>query len=115
MNAKPTNGIAVNPDVAVCTRGCTVRKNDEPRVLFDDLSPIHPCKRLVLETGPQDLDMRVLDLITPIGKGQRGLIVAPPRTGKTILLQKIAGGILCNHPECHVIVLLIDERPEDMR
>jgi transcription termination factor Rho len=84
------------------------------KVVFEDLTPLHPTKRLILETDPQEINMRVVDLVTPIGKGQRGLIVAPPRTGKTILLQKIANSILRNHPECYVIVLLIDERPEEV-
>src|SRR5579883_1354433 len=84
------------------------------KVVFDDLTPLHPNSRLRLETGPQEINMRVMDLVTPIGKGQRGLIVAPPRTGKTILLQKIANSVIANHPECYVIVLLIDERPEEV-
>jgi transcription termination factor Rho len=84
------------------------------KVVFDDLTPLHPDERLILETDPQEINMRVMDLVTPIGKGQRGLIVAPPRTGKTILLQKMANSILRNHPECYVIVLLIDERPEEV-
>jgi transcription termination factor Rho len=84
------------------------------KVVFDDLTPLHPNSRLVLEAEPQEINMRVLDMVSPIGKGQRGLIVAPPRTGKTILLQKIANSILRNHPECYVIVLLIDERPEEV-
>src|SRR5438128_4133151 len=84
------------------------------KVVFDDLTPLHPNERLMLETDPQEINMRVMDLVTPIGKGQRGLIVAPPRTGKTILLQKIANSILRNHPECYVIVLLIDERHEEV-
>jgi transcription termination factor Rho len=84
------------------------------KVVFDDLTPLHPDARLILETDPAEINMRVMDLVTPIGKGQRGLIVAPPRTGKTILLQKIANSILRNHPECYVIVLLIDERPEEV-
>jgi transcription termination factor Rho len=84
------------------------------KVVFDDLTPLHPNGRLRLEADPTDINMRVMDLITPIGKGQRGLIVAPPRTGKTILLQKIANSVLRNHPECYVIVLLIDERPEEV-
>jgi transcription termination factor Rho len=84
------------------------------KVVFDDLTPLHPDERLILETDPQEINMRVMDLVTPIGKGQRGLIVAPPRTGKTILLQKIANSVLRNHPECYVIVLLIDERPEEV-
>jgi len=84
------------------------------KVVFDDLTPLHPNKRLKLETSPDELNTRVIDLITPIGKGQRGLIVAPPRTGKTVLLQKMANAIIHNHPECYVIVLLIDERPEEV-
>jgi transcription termination factor Rho len=84
------------------------------KVVFDDLTPLHPDERLLLEADPQEINMRVMDLVTPIGKGQRGLIVAPPRTGKTILLQKIANSVLRNHPECYVIVLLIDERPEEV-
>jgi transcription termination factor Rho len=84
------------------------------KVVFDDLTPLHPDRRLKLETDPSELNMRVMDLITPIGKGQRGLIVAPPRTGKTVLLQKMANAIIKNHPECYVIVLLIDERPEEV-
>jgi transcription termination factor Rho len=84
------------------------------KVVFDDLTPLHPDDRLILETDPQEINMRVMDLVTPIGKGQRGLLVAPPRTGKTILLQKMANSVLRNHPECYVIVLLIDERPEEV-
>jgi transcription termination factor Rho len=84
------------------------------KVVFDDLTPLHPTKRFKLETDPGELNTRVIDLITPIGKGQRSLIVAPPRTGKTVLLQKMATAILKNHPECYVIVLLIDERPEEV-
>jgi transcription termination factor Rho len=84
------------------------------KVVFDDLTPLHPENRLYLETAPDELNTRVIDLITPIGKGQRGLIVAPPRTGKTVLLQKMANAIIENHPECYVIVLLIDERPEEV-
>jgi len=84
------------------------------KVVFDDLTPLHPNSRLHLEADPTEINMRVMDLVTPIGKGQRGLIVAPPRTGKTILLQKIANSVLRNHPECYVIVLLIDERPEEV-
>jgi len=89
---------------------------DEQRktVVFDDLTPYYPQERFILETGPNDLEMRVVDLISPIGKGQRGLIVAAPRTGKTILLQKIANSIMQNHPDIYLIVLLIDERPEEV-
>lgn len=81
---------------------------------FEDLTPLHPNQRLVLETDPDELPTRVIDLVTPIGKGQRGLIVSPPRAGKTVLLQKIALAIKKNHPECYLIVLLIDERPEEV-
>jgi transcription termination factor Rho len=81
---------------------------------FADLTPLHPNQRLRLETTPDELSMRVVDLVTPIGKGQRGLIVAPPRTGKTILLAKIANSILKNHPDSYVFVLLVDERPEEV-
>ncbi|OAI49631.1 transcription termination factor Rho [Planctomycetaceae bacterium SCGC AG-212-F19] len=81
---------------------------------FEDLTPLHPNKRLVLETDAEELAARVVDLVTPIGKGQRGLIVSPPRAGKTVLLQKIALAIRKNHPECYIIVLLIDERPEEV-
>ncbi len=81
---------------------------------FEDLTPLHPEQRILLETETQEIEMRIVDLVTPIGKGQRGLIVAPPRTGKTILLQKMANGIIRNHPEIRVIVLLIDERPEEV-
>jgi transcription termination factor Rho len=84
------------------------------KVVFDDLTPLHPDKRLLLEVDSSEINMRVMDLVTPIGRGQRGLLVAPPRTGKTILLQKMANSILKNHPECYVIVLLIDERPEEV-
>jgi len=81
---------------------------------FADLTPLHPDKRLLLETTPDELNMRIVDLTTPIGKGQRMLIVAPPRTGKTVLLQKIANAISTNHPEVFLIILLIDERPEEV-
>jgi transcription termination factor Rho len=81
---------------------------------FDDLTPLHPNARLVLETGPDELSGRIVDLVTPIGKGQRGLIVSPPRAGKTVLLQRMALSILKNQPETYVIVLLIDERPEEV-
>ena len=84
------------------------------KVGFDDLTPLHPQGRIRLETGNDEINMRVVDLVTPIGFGQRGLIVAPPRTGKTILLQKIANSILANHPDAYVMVLLIDERPEEV-
>jgi transcription termination factor Rho len=84
------------------------------KVVFSDLTPLHPDERFILETGPEELNMRIFDLITPVGKGQRGLIVAAPRTGKTILLQKMANAISTNHPDVKLIVLLIDERPEEV-
>jgi transcription termination factor Rho len=81
---------------------------------FEDLTPLHPEKRLHLESDPAEVSTRVVDLVTPIGKGQRMLIVAPPRTGKTVLLKKIANAISVNHPETVLIVMLIDERPEEV-
>ncbi len=92
---------------------------DDPEVarektLFDNLTPIYPMERIKLETDPKNLSTRVLDLLCPIGKGQRGLIVSPPRAGKTMLLQNIANAITKNHPEIYLIVLLIDERPEEV-
>jgi len=83
------------------------------KILFDNLTPLYPQQRIKLEV-PTNISSRVLDLITPIGKGQRGLIVAPPRTGKTMLLQAIANAVTSNHPEITLIVLLIDERPEEV-
>lgn len=85
-----------------------------PRRNFDELTPIDPHQRIRLETGKEPLTTRVMDLLTPIGKGQRGLIVAPPRTGKTILLQHLAQAVAKNHPEMHIMMLLIDERPEEV-
>jgi len=84
------------------------------RILFDNLTPLYPQDRIGLETTKDNLSARVMDLMTPIGKGQRGLIVAAPRTGKTMLLQNIANSITANHPEVVLIVLLIDERPEEV-
>jgi transcription termination factor Rho len=84
------------------------------KVVFSDLTPLHPEERFIMETTPEELNMRIIDLITPVGRGQRGLIVAPPRTGKTILLQKIANAISTNYPDVRLIVLLIDERPEEV-
>lgn len=81
---------------------------------FDDLTPIDPHEQIMLETGKEPITMRVMDLLTPIGKGQRGLIVAPPRTGKTVLLQQIAQAVSKNHPEMKIMMLLIDERPEEV-
>ena len=84
------------------------------RVHFENLTPLYPDERYVLETTPDEVSMRVMDLLTPVGKGQRGLIVAPPRTGKTVLLQKLANSIKKNDPNVYLIVLLIDERPEEV-
>src|SRR5207302_1602959 len=87
------------------------------KVLFENLTPFHPTKRLKLERGngsTEDLTARTIDLVAPIGKGQRGLIVSPPKAGKTMLLQNIATAITSNHPEVYLIVLLIDERPEEV-
>src|SRR5881409_3597063 len=89
---------------------------DESRnkIFFDNLTPLYPMERIRLETVKDNISGRVLDLLTPIGKGQRGLIVSPPRTGKTMLLQTIANSVTTNHPEITLIVLLIDERPEEV-
>ena len=84
------------------------------KVFFDDLTPLHPDQRVQLEHDPEEIAMRVVDLIVPIGFGQRGLIVSPPRAGKTILLQKMAKAALANFPEAYVFMLLIDERPEEV-
>lgn len=86
----------------------------QKRALFDNLTPLYPQDRIVLETESHNVSMRIVNVFTPIGKGQRALIVAPPRTGKTILLQQIANSITTNHPEVYLIVLLIDERPEEV-
>lgn len=91
--------------------------NARNKILFENLTPLFPDERMQLETGngsTEDLSSRVLDLVAPIGKGQRGLIVSPPKAGKTLLMQSIAQSIARNHPECHIIVLLIDERPEEV-
>ena len=85
-----------------------------PPSIFEGLTAVQPYERLRLETTPSELSTRAMDMIAPIGRGQRGLIVAPPRTGKTMLLQKIAQAVLTNHPEVAVIVLLVDERPEEV-
>jgi len=84
------------------------------RIHFDDLTPLHPIKRIIMEFDEKDYATRAVDLITPIGFGQRGLIVSPPRAGKTILLQKMARAVLKNYPDAYVFMLLIDERPEEV-
>ncbi|MEC7980323.1 MAG: transcription termination factor Rho [Candidatus Neomarinimicrobiota bacterium] len=83
-------------------------------ILFDNLTPLYPEEKLNLEVNPKDLSTRVMDLISPVGKGQRGLLVAQPKTGKTVLMQKVANAITQNHPEIKMIILLIDERPEEV-
>ena len=100
LRVDTVNGI--NPEVA------------RLRPHFDELTPIYPNERLVLETDAKNVPMRFIDLIAPIGKGQRGIIVAPPKAGKTILLKQIANSLAANHPDIHLIVLLIDERPEEV-
>src|SRR5690349_12685579 len=84
------------------------------RVVFDDLTPLHPDKRIVMEHDPDEVCTRVVDLVTPIGFGQRGLIVSPPRAGKTILMQRMAKAVLHNYPDAYVMMLLVDERPEEV-
>ncbi|MDR2934719.1 MAG: transcription termination factor Rho [Candidatus Adiutrix sp.] len=88
--------------------------SNRDKILFDNLTPLYPQKRIQLENDGKNYSMRIMDMMTPIGKGQRGLIVSPPRTGKTILLQNIANSITRNHPETILIMLLIDERPEEV-
>ncbi len=92
-------------------------ENSKHKILFENLTPIFPDDRLMMEIGngsTEDLTARVIDLVAPVGKGQRGLIVSPPKAGKTLMLQNIASSITRNNPECHMIVLLIDERPEEV-
>lgn len=92
-------------------------ENSKHKILFENLTPLFPDDRLVMEIGngsTEDLTARVIDLVAPVGKGQRGLIVSPPKAGKTLMLQNIASSITRNNPECHMIVLLIDERPEEV-
>ncbi len=92
-------------------------ENVRNRVPFSSLTPLHPNERLILEIGnggTEDITARVIDLVAPFGKGQRGLLVAPPKAGKTMIMQNIASSIAANHPECELIVLLIDERPEEV-
>jgi transcription termination factor Rho len=89
-------------------------ENAKDKILFDNLTPLYPDERYTLESSPDDLSMRVMDLLTPIGKGQRGMIVASPYSGKTVLLQKIANSITTNYPDVILMVLLIDERPEEV-
>jgi transcription termination factor Rho len=92
-------------------------ENVKHKVLFENLTPLHPNERMPLERGngsTEDITARIIDMVSPIGKGQRGLIVSPPKAGKTLMLQNIAQSIASNHPDCYLIVLLIDERPEEV-
>jgi len=98
----------------VDTINCESPDKARERIYFENLTPLYPDKRLVMEVGKENTSARVIDLVTPIGKGQRGLIVAPPRSGKTMILQCIANSVAINNPEAILIVLLIDERPEEV-
>lgn len=89
-------------------------ENCKEKIFFDNLTPLYPKDRILLETEPQEISMRIMDLLTPLGKGQRALIVAPPYSGKTVLLQKVANAIMQNQPDVILMVLLIDERPEEV-
>jgi len=89
-------------------------EDTKDKTLFDNLTPLYPNERFILETKANDISMRIMDMLTPIGKGQRGMIVAPPYSGKTVLLQKFANAVTTNYPEAVLIVLLIDERPEEV-
>ena len=89
-------------------------ENCKEKIFFDNLTPLYPQDRIILETEPTEISMRIMDIITPLGKGQRALIVAPPYSGKTVLLQKIANSIMTNNPDVVLLVLLIDERPEEV-
>ncbi len=100
-------------EVVLEIEGALLDKGRNPRS-FDDLTPIDPPEQIILETGPQPIGPRVIDMLIPIGKGQRGLIVAPPRSGKTILIQQIAAAVATNYPAATLIVLLVDERPEEV-
>ena len=123
---KLREGIKILGDVGMGPRGQGLRLVDVKQINdgpvedyeltknFDELTPINPFEQIKLETGTQPITMRVMDLLTPLGKGTRALIVAPPRSGKTMLLQDIANSVAKNHPEIHLIVLLVDERPEEV-
>jgi len=103
-----------NPMVRIDSVNGADPESVKNRADFARLTPVHPYRRLKLETGPDDLVGRVVDIVTPVGKGQRGLIVAPPQAGKTTVLQSLATSITTNDPECHVMVVLVDERPEEV-
>jgi transcription termination factor Rho len=110
--AEPGNGQKIAPLSEVLTVNGQPPKADRPK--FEDLVPIYPHDRILLETEPHELTGRAIDLVMPVGKGQRALIVAPPKTGKTSVLQAIAHGLTKNHPECHLMVVLVGERPEEV-
>ena len=113
---RPTSS-SKNPALVRVTavNGRDVERSLRPeRRRFEDLTSLHPAERFVLESDAEEISARALDLIAPVGKGQRGLIVSPPRAGKTLLLQAIARALLRNHPECFLFILLIDERPEEV-
>ena len=119
--SSPTNGARYFSLSKVSTINFTKIESEDPvavrsKVHFDNLTPLYPDERIQLESsnGQNDYSTRVMDIVAPLGKGQRALIVAPPRTGKTVLLQNIAHALEKNHPECYLIVLLIDERPEEV-
>jgi transcription termination factor Rho len=103
-----------NPMVRIDTVNGADPESAKGRVEFDELTPVYPVDRLRLETGPDNLIGRVVDIVAPIGKGQRGLIVSPARSGKTMILKSIANSITSNNPECHLMVVLVDERPEEV-
>ncbi|GAA5154117.1 transcription termination factor Rho [Amycolatopsis dongchuanensis] len=104
--------LVIEDDELIALNGAAPAGGKRPR--FEELTPVHPDERLVLETTPHQLTTRVIDLVAPLGKGQRALVVAPPRTGKTTVLQAIAHAVATNHPEVHLMVLLADERPEEV-
>src|SRR5436190_17463893 len=100
--------------VESCNGFGTASSEMQRRKNFDELTPLHPEERIIMETVPDNIVARIIDLISPIGKGQRGLIVSPPKAGKTTVLKTIANAITANHPECYLMVLLVDERPEEV-
>ncbi len=111
---QPKNGERYHGLLHIEAINGTEPETAKKREHFDKLIPVYPQKRFILETKPSEIDTRIIDLAAPIGKGQRGLIVSPPKAGKTIILKKIANAIAINHPETEIIVLLIDERPEEV-
>src|SRR5207253_3996703 len=110
----PRRGVSGGPRLAAVEQIEGADPKEFRRRAWDELTPVDPTKWLRLETGPEPLTTRVMDMFTPIGMGQRGLIVAPPRTGKTVLLQHIAAGVTANNPQMKLIMLLVDERPEEV-